>query len=1689
MSIAKKLVQAIQSLYRQMLKLSRNITKKVMNWLLRSFMIIGRRGNFSRSGFVLPTVTMVILVVVLLTTAIVFRSFDRAKNAANVRVNERVMAAASPAINRAQAKINALLADPTLPRGTPTDQSLYQAMTINLSAYTLGDETPLRLVSEFNGQGGIQRALTTELDNLEALDTAWRFPVDTDNNGKFDSYNLYGLYFRNPTRNAQRSRSPLEARTPPMDNATAGNPCGSGTAAILVGNSGWYKTTDGNLKKSFFVFSVTVPITENLPVGNYETYKGQQGFAALEYQQDQSRVPLTNNAVVYEDDLEITPGAGIKLNGRIVTNSNLVIGQAATNVPVQLLQVSSINSCFYSEENGKVVVGGNVVVGGIDTNRTLGSVTVDLFKSGAEPAHPALEPTKATVTNNGIQTSYNSQAYAQRISDLVQRSVNPPPEVTERVTRTGVSLSKALEDYYKERTRKVPFAEVPTANADPLNSATTPADSGTNQMRAGLDAWIYPNDLATGVSNNSLTLRKDQPPATDPDKRGANEEKLGDRIIVGNGLPAKWWDPDSKKFVNFYDKIPQFVDGKNTQTTGWDGINKSPFRTRMTQVIPLSELGDTSRDGFWERKAADVPIQSLDGIGGLRVITGAGIYDPTSANYFLPRRNPPIADDFSTLENEADPGFVVVFPDSMPMWEDTDNDGIPDLPPDAIPAANTDRRGDLVMRATAVYHYRTSNYPNPPGSTYPTAGQADQRPIACISSYYNPSTSVTARNVTTLPNGAATPWQPTTELGVAAAGNGLSNNGITYGIPAENPSSIAGITRTAAGVFNTPAPQAPSVPGANWPAKLNYQANLIYPDGRFVNEALRAALTQIAAAKPLTLAHQSAIDTALCGLQIAAGTLVPSNTVIPHGTIYETTFLDARQVKGIETEAPATFLANPAPATPADYDLQLEQRQPLEIRATVINLNNLRQNPAGGVTGTSPVPGSEYLLPDSGIIYATRDDALLDLSAPGDSPPPTAAPLTAAVADQRTQTRKINSPVDFILDPTRRPSAIMLRNGSRLSRGATNTYKQEEKGLILATNLPVYVQADTVTAGNPGFNLHQNPDGTILEEFGTGQTLAGNPTWDNAFFYTSRTVAGREPNFACRNNQPGLPNCTTGDLWRPGTVLADAVTLLSDNFRFGFRNEGDYDLRKNVENLSNNLLLNGYDFNGNGATPAADIIQGEVALVRDLNGDGDQLDTIEQVFNLDLNGNGNQTDANVPENQVTITAARRFNGFFDNNYLTSADWFDPTDRYPKDFNIVAANNQGSSYVNNFVTPIQRRANFPEYVMEICRQPLVSQCGPQNWVVGIAANQALTAAQVLIQMPLPTAAQLLSGTTVSLALNPADQRYPRRVAFLRNAANQLILDASNRPTPIGINAAGNVALFPYGGAVPRSVNNALWFRTTSTPATPTGGVNYGNTNPLSYLQALAVTAPGIGTTQQPLLVPVLQIQTLTGVPTAGTTITSPTNNILTGPNSDANSQRWMQKPTATTTFNLVMASGDNPTRDTGFLGAPGIEVNGGMPNLPIFLENWSGVGAGAGTITRMSGSFIQFKRSAYATAPYTPILATTGSIFNYPNQPYRTTASGGFTPSAGAPARQWGYDVGLLPQLPDLFSLQVTTPAAGDPNEFYRELSRDDDWVQAMLCAAAKTNTEKTGKYDTYASNNSNSNKPTSDCKNLSDYNS
>jgi hypothetical protein len=1670
MSRNRKSVKPKQNFYRLIRKFSPSAIKKQIIWLLRSFIVAWRKPKSVNAGFVLPTVAMVALVVVLLTTAILFRSFERSKNASNVRVNEAVLNATAPAIDRARAKLDALFEDSTLPRGTPSDNALYDAL--KKDQYRLGDETRLKLAVEINGTAGIQQN-TTNLEEDETSKTAWKFPVDTDNDGKFDTFTLYSINFRSPGRNAAgnftRERSPLDARTPPMDISSTNQQCASATGfSTLVGNSSWYRLQSGNLGKSFFVYAVNVPISESdinqLPASErtrYKKHEGGKGFVALELQQDRNRIPLPNNAVWFENDLEITPGAPLALNGRIHTNSNLLVGgdPDARNpeANITLRQVSSINSCFYNQENGQIVVGGNVGNGSVGQTTDQKAVTVDLYKGFKKTITTSeIKGTNKSVDSlGGSQIGFNDAAFNERIArmkadalnlctscndpsftngkqlkaavkafsypDDIKRNVEDKVKDTDAITIARQVLANEIELYLKNRTRRVPFAEV--ADASGAGALTGYVNITANLKPQA--AWREPVNASNQLTATSLQLNRTQLEATDPveQKKLGIQSLLGDRILVGNNLPAIWQKADGSD-ARAEDK--QTMAGAN-----WNAPRGAGARWRQTQIQPLADLGLSRRNGFWEEKAAETPINTLDSVGGVRIVTGAGIYrdDDVAADTPNYPRNPTYnasTNPFPALLTNnpalgsgvtAPPLFnaqpnIVVWPDTMPMSSRT--------------TTQTNTRGDLLMRATAVYHYQTSSKT--------IAAGTDQQPIACVSSYYDPTDNNSARNRNGLPVNAAT----NLEAGLA---DGRSNNGIVYNFPGR--SSFAASK-----------------------ALLERQARLVFPNGRVVNQPLRDALAKIGANNAVTgagvdleLADYSAIDTALCSIAIlndeADGTLtsfVATPTGQPaHGAIKESSFLDAREVKQIATLNTSTSHYQD---TGLQYNVDLEQRQPSEVRVTDIHLGSLANTDIG--TG-------EYLLPNSGIIFATRDDGLRD-------------------ASNSTSESQLLSPTDFQADPTRRPTGIRLTNGETLARKPgtnSNAYNPREKGLILVSDLPAYVR------GN--FNLHRTntTTSTEIEEF--TQTEA-----TGTGFY-ERTSPNS--NFACRPGRSGCSRTDPGDYWRPATIIADSITLLSGNFVDGFRNQGDFDLNNNT-GIAIRANYNPTYINASNTGSAA--------------------------LNLD-----------------PITTQRLRNGFLENGFVTNASWWDtttingttPISSVINPRNTATGPNALGSYTLNGVTPIQRRAaNTPLYVMEICRRESVSDCQPGDWVVGFDVNGNGNLNEIVTfdangdglvnasdterevkanRLGLAMAAspnfatisgnlsnnwntaygtnnktirqRLGAGDTGSINLpDAADLRFPRRVAFARNNINQLVaaagtsnyqplgvgcglrLTAYTFPTPLPPNTPGTAAEFlqngcTYGGTTEgtnygRTFNTApgLWFRTSnSTPSTPNGTASYQNNLPLFYYSP--VDADGNGSPDldaQPILVPVLQIHDAKNNP--GNTFRTDGANQL----QNEFYQRWLKQANANTTFNITFVAGISPSRPE--------ETSAGLQNFARFLEDWTGIE------TKISGSFIQFIRSTFATAPLAPVargnagvntatITNNLSVFDYVLDVYPINAAGGTSSFYRAPGRRWGFDVGLLSEQPDLFAQRFTLPSTGRPNEFFREIGRDDPWVKALTCSAKADN--------------------------------
>ena len=112
----RKLARAVRTLFRQISRLSRSMTKALMTGLLRLALVSNRRRRYATGGFVLPTTVLLILVVSLTTGALTYRAFNSSNRTIGETQNRVIYNAATPAVDRARAKLDYLFDDKKDPR-------------------------------------------------------------------------------------------------------------------------------------------------------------------------------------------------------------------------------------------------------------------------------------------------------------------------------------------------------------------------------------------------------------------------------------------------------------------------------------------------------------------------------------------------------------------------------------------------------------------------------------------------------------------------------------------------------------------------------------------------------------------------------------------------------------------------------------------------------------------------------------------------------------------------------------------------------------------------------------------------------------------------------------------------------------------------------------------------------------------------------------------------------------------------------------------------------------------------------------------------------------------------------------------------------------------------------------------------------------------------------------------------------------------------------------------------------------------------------------------------------------------------------------------------------------------------------------------------------------------------------------
>lgn len=311
----------------------------------------------SQAGFVLPTTALLLVVVALTVTALSLRTLNRTEQVAADRAQKVIYNAATPAIDRAKAKLEKLFTqDPRLIAGGIPSEKYLMSMLLNRDvtggvgfeveprqSYQLPDEKTL----DINGDG--------------QPDAAWTFPADTDGDGSEDADVAYSILFTSPppdrngkidfslaAKSIQGRAKKLETRTGPMSAEDLTGPCNIaaslGVDVLPPVEGGWYQAANNTsaLRKNFQIDAVVVPRQNVARAGG-----GTKTIATLEFQQDRLAEKGNKWGAWFRNDLEMFSGPRFNWNGAMHTEGSML--WAGGNRPTKLFWVSDRGSCLYKD--------------------------------------------------------------------------------------------------------------------------------------------------------------------------------------------------------------------------------------------------------------------------------------------------------------------------------------------------------------------------------------------------------------------------------------------------------------------------------------------------------------------------------------------------------------------------------------------------------------------------------------------------------------------------------------------------------------------------------------------------------------------------------------------------------------------------------------------------------------------------------------------------------------------------------------------------------------------------------------------------------------------------------------------------------------------------------------------------------------------------------------------------------------------------------------------------------------------------------------------------------------------------------------------------------------------------------------------------------------------------------------------
>lgn len=446
--------------------------------LLRGLFFLGVSRKHSAKagslGFILPTTVLLLLVVSLAVGAISLRTYSRTQETIGERQQQVIYNAATPAIDRAKAKIAYLLErHKRTTSGVPPEGDLLKMMlntdpsfgddALDFRNRTIADVYTFNRDDNGNQLPPEDAEARIDIDGDGTVDNAWAFQADIDGNGTKDAWIAYSIIFSTPGQNqgtvvqddngeeiirelkdsrpvAVKARAEsLEIRNAPKSLLGSSERCPAAQEAGV--EAGWFsdEINKSFLRKNFQVNALVIPGRQDEngtlvpdPNATVET---------LEMQQDRTFDLGNKWGAWFQNDLEIFPGEPFNWNGAMRTQGSLIMGIN----DFEGYLISSRYSCFNLEPAASEIrVGRNIVSGQVKNTNNFHSAPIHLFRGFQDPETPTVKRLGQGRDDDDKGTA--KDADYQEISEIllldpVQVFLGTQPSATEDLLRGDVAAN------------------------------------------------------------------------------------------------------------------------------------------------------------------------------------------------------------------------------------------------------------------------------------------------------------------------------------------------------------------------------------------------------------------------------------------------------------------------------------------------------------------------------------------------------------------------------------------------------------------------------------------------------------------------------------------------------------------------------------------------------------------------------------------------------------------------------------------------------------------------------------------------------------------------------------------------------------------------------------------------------------------------------------------------------------------------------------------------------------------------------------------------------------------------------------------------------------------------------------------------------------------------------------------------